>query len=249
MHPTGKRHAVTLRTEKIVKEYGKKRVVDHVSLEVGEGEVVGLLGPNGAGKTTTFHTIVGLISPQQGRILLGDLEITTLPMYLRARLGIGYLAQERSVFRRLSVQDNVMAVLETLDLSRTEREERVGELLGELGLTGLAKRRADSLSGGETRRLEITRALAREPKFMLLDEPFAGIDPKAVQDIQAIVSNLKKRNIGLLVTDHNVRETLAITDRSYILLEGRILTSGTPRDLAANEEVRSNYLGDRFRLD
>lgn len=240
---------MTLRTEKIVKEYGKKRVVDHVSLEVGEGEVVGLLGPNGAGKTTTFHTIVGLISPQQGRILLGDLEITTLPMYLRARLGIGYLTQERSVFRRLSVQDNVMAVLETLDLSRAEREERVGELLGELGLTGLAKRRADSLSGGETRRLEITRALAREPKFMLLDEPFAGIDPKAVQDIQAIVSNLKTRNIGLLVTDHNVRETLAITDRSYILLEGRILTSGTPRDLADNEEVRSNYLGDRFRLD
>lgn len=238
-----------LRTEKIVKEYGKKRVVDHVSLEVGEGEVVGLLGPNGAGKTTTFHTIVGLISPQQGRILLGDSEITTLPMYLRARLGIGYLTQERSVFRRLSVQDNVMAVLETLDLSRAEREERVGELLGELGLTGLAKRRADSLSGGETRRLEITRALAREPKFMLLDEPFAGIDPKAVQDIQAIVSNLKTRNIGLLVTDHNVRETLAITDRSYILLEGRILTSGTPRDLADNEEVRSNYLGDRFRLD
>ncbi len=249
MHLNGKREAVTLRTEKIVKEYGKKRVVDHVSLEVGEGEVVGLLGPNGAGKTTTFHTIVGLISPQQGRILLGDSEITTLPMYLRARLGIGYLAQERSVFRRLSVQDNVMAVLETLDLSRAEREERAGELLGELGLTGLAKRRADSLSGGEARRLEITRALAREPKFMLLDEPFAGIDPKAVQDIQAIVSNLKTRNIGLLVTDHNVRETLAITDRSYILLEGRILTSGTPRDLADNEEVRSNYLGDRFRLD
>lgn len=240
---------MNLRTERIVKEYGSRRVVDHVSLEVCEGEVVGLLGPNGAGKTTTFHTIVGLIVPKEGHIFLGDSEITTLPMYIRARRGIGYLAQERSVFRRLSVLENVMAVLESLDLSREEREDRAEKLLDELGLTMLSGQRADALSGGEARRLEIARALAREPKFMLLDEPFAGIDPKAVQDIQTMISDLKRRNIGLLVTDHNVRETLAITDRSYILTEGSILTSGTPRELAENSEVRKIYLGDRFRLD
>ena len=240
---------MNLRTEQIVKEYGSRRVVDHVSLEVCEGEVVGLLGPNGAGKTTTFHTIVGLIAPKEGHIFLGSSEITTLPMYIRARRGIGYLAQERSVFRRLSVLENVMAVLESLDLSREEREDRAERLLDELGLTVLSGQRADALSGGEARRLEIARALAREPKFMLLDEPFAGIDPKAVQDIQTMISDLKRRNIGLLVTDHNVRETLAITDRSYILTEGSILTSGTPRELAENSEVRRIYLGDRFRLD
>ena len=238
-----------LRTERIVKEYGSRRVVDHVSLEVCEGEVVGLLGPNGAGKTTTFHTIVGLIAPKEGHIFLGDSEITTLPMYIRARRGIGYLAQERSVFRRLSVLENVMAVLESLDLNRGEREDRAEKLLDELGLAALSGQRADALSGGEARRLEIARALAREPKFMLLDEPFAGIDPKAVQDIQTMISDLKRRNIGLLVTDHNVRETLAITDRSYILTEGSILTSGTPRELAEDPEVRKIYLGDRFRLD
>ena len=238
-----------LRTEQLVKYYSRRPVVNGVSLEVGEGEVVGLLGPNGAGKTTTFHLIVGLISPRKGCILLGEEDITDFPMYIRARRGIGYLSQEPSVFRKLTVTQNILAVLETLKMGRTEREARARMMLGELGLTHLADQRADRLSGGETRRLEITRALAREPRFMLLDEPFAGIDPRAVEDIQGIISNLKQRKIGLLITDHNVRETLSITDRSYILSEGRILASGTPRALAEDPDVRRIYLGERFRLD
>lgn len=238
-----------LKARNLVKSYQRQRVVDGVGVEVNPGEVVGLLGPNGAGKTTTFHLIVGLVPSNQGEIFLGNEEITGLPMYIRARKGIGYLAQEPSVFRRLTVKQNILAVLETLHLSHAEQECRLEDLLNELGLSGLADRRADRLSGGEARRLEITRALARRPRFLLLDEPFAGIDPKAVEDIQAIIQTLKNRRIGLLVTDHNVRETLAITDRSYILSNGRILTSGSPVALAENSEVRRVYLGDRFRLD
>lgn len=238
-----------LNARNLVKAYQRRRVVDGVCLEVNPGEVVGLLGPNGAGKTTTFHLIVGLIPCRQGEIYLGGEEITGMPMYVRARKGIGYLAQEPSVFRKLTVEQNILAVLETLQLSRAEQEARLASLLHELGLSNLANRRADGLSGGEARRLEITRALARRPRFLLLDEPFAGIDPKAVEDIQAIIRALKDRRIGLLITDHNVRETLAITDRSYILSSGRILTSGSPIELAENPEVRRVYLGDRFRLD
>jgi lipopolysaccharide export system ATP-binding protein len=238
-----------LKARNLVKAYNRQRVVDGVCLEVNPGEVVGLLGPNGAGKTTTFHLIVGLVPCRQGEIFLGEEEITGMPMYIRARKGIGYLAQEPSIFRKLSVKQNILAVLETLHVSRVEQEARLEALLQELGLSSLANRRADRLSGGEARRLEITRALARRPRFLLLDEPFAGIDPKAVEDIQAIIRTLKDRRIGLLITDHNVRETLAITDRSYILSCGRILTSGNPVELAENPEVRRVYLGDRFRLD
>ena len=238
-----------LRTDSLTKFYNRRPVVNGVSLEVASGEVVGLLGPNGAGKTTSFFLIVGEIAPNSGRIFLGDRDITHLPMFVRARNGIGYLSQEPSVFRKLTVYQNIVAVLETLGLSRSERTERAEHLLGELGLTHLRDQRADRLSGGETRRLEITRALARDPRFLLLDEPFAGIDPKAVEDIQEIIGALKERNIGLLITDHNVRETLSITDRSYILSEGQILRSGTPRGLAEDPEVRRIYLGERFRLD
>ncbi len=238
-----------LRAEGLVKQYRHRRVVNDVSLEVKAGEVVGLLGPNGAGKTTTFYLIVGLIVPQEGHIFMGDMEVTALPMYVRARRGIGYLSQEPSVFRKLTVWQNVLAVLQTLNIPHAEREDRAGVLLDELGLADLAEQRADRLSGGEARRLEISRALAREPKFMLLDEPFAGIDPRTVEDIQGIISDLQRRQIGLLITDHNVRETLAITDCSYILSGGRILASGTPRVLAEDPEVRRIYLGDRFRLD
>ena len=238
-----------LRTEGLVKEYGGRRVVDNVSLEVSGGQVVGLLGPNGAGKTTTFHMIVGLVGPQAGRTFLGDSEITGLPMYVRARKGIGYLSQEPSVFRKLTVLQNVIAVLEVLGIDREERACRADRLLDELGLAPLSGQRADRLSGGEARRLEISRALACDPSFMLLDEPFAGIDPRAVEDIQTIISDLQKRGIGLLITDHNVRETLSITDRSYILSDGRILTEGTPQALADDPEVRRVYLGDRFKLD
>ncbi len=238
-----------MKARNLVKAYNRQRVVDGVGLEVNPGEVVGLLGPNGAGKTTTFHLIVGLIPCRHGKIFLGEEEITGMPMYIRARKGIGYLAQEPSVFRKLSVKQNILAVLETLHVSRVEQEARLEALLQELGLSCLADRRADRLSGGEARRLEITRALARGPGFLLLDEPFAGIDPKAVEDIQAIIRTLRDRRIGLLITDHNVRETLAITDRSYILSSGRILTSGSPVELAENPEVRRVYLGDRFRLD
>ncbi len=238
-----------LKARNLVKAYHRQRVVNGVGVEVNPGEVVGLLGPNGAGKTTTFHLIVGLIPCKRGEIFLGGEKITGMPMYIRARKGIGYLAQEPSVFRKLTVKQNVLAVLETLRLSPEERETRMEALLQELGLSNLANRRADRLSGGEARRLEITRALARRPRFLLLDEPFAGIDPKAVEDIQAIIRSLKERRIGLLITDHNVRETLAITDRSYILSKGKILTSGSPVELAENPEVRRVYLGDRFRLD
>ena len=240
---------MSLAARNLVKQYNKRLVVDGVSIEVQPGEVVGLLGPNGAGKTTTFYLIVGLIRSREGSIHLGEDEITNLPMYIRARRGIGYLAQEPSVFRKLTVAQNIRAVLETVGLPPNELATRLSSLLEELGLTDLAEQRADRLSGGEARRLEITRALAREPKFLLLDEPFAGIDPKAVEDIQAIISDLKRRGIGLLITDHNVRETLAITDRSYIMSEGKILTSGSPQMLAANAEVRRIYLGEKFRLD
>ena len=238
-----------LRTQGLVKEYSGRRVVGDVSLEVGKGQVVGLLGPNGAGKTTTFHMIVGLVAPQAGRIYLGESDITGLPMYVRARRGIGYLSQEPSIFRKLTVLQNVLAVLEVLDIDREERASRADRLLDELGLAPLSGQRADRLSGGEARRLEISRALACDPCFMLLDEPFAGIDPKAVEDIQTIISGLQRRGIGLLITDHNVRETLSITDRSYILSDGEILKEGTPQALADDPEVKRVYLGDRFRLD
>ena len=229
--------------------YGRRVVVKRVDLHVDSGEVVGLLGPNGAGKTTTFHAIVGLIRPDGGEIRLGDTEITKMPTYKRARKGIGYLSQESSVFRRLTVTQNVEAILETTSLTRVEIKERAGVLLNELGLEALSRSYADQLSGGESRRLEIARALARDPLFLLLDEPFSGIDPKAVEDIQNMVIDLKSKGIGILITDHNVRETLSITDRSYILSDGEILASGTATGIAENETVRSVYLGDRFRLD
>lgn len=238
-----------LQAQNLVKRYSRREVVSSVNLVVEPGEVVGLLGPNGAGKTTCFYLIVGAISLDGGQILLGEMDITALPMYRRARAGIGYLAQESTVFRKLTVFDNVLAVLEYVALSKQERLERTREVLEDLRLSHLSAQRADSLSGGETRRLEIARALAQKPLFMLLDEPFAGVDPRAVEDIQALVADLKRRNIGILITDHNVRETLAITDRSYLLSEGKILLSGTPRELAESEDARRIYLGERFRLD
>ncbi|MFT5365841.1 MAG: lipopolysaccharide export system ATP-binding protein [Candidatus Latescibacterota bacterium] len=240
---------MSLKAVNLVKSYGRRCVVNGIDLNVDAGEVVGLLGPNGAGKTTSFFMIVGAIAPDQGRILLGDTDLTQWPMYKRARKGIGYLAQEPTVFRKLSVWENVMAVLEHIEKDRALRTQRVELVLDELGLTHLKKQRADSLSGGETRRLEIARALVQDPQFILLDEPFAGIDPKAVEDIQAIIIQLKARGIGVLITDHNVRETLSITDRSYILSEGQILVSGSPKELAENAEARRIYLGERFRLD
>jgi len=238
-----------LEVRALSKTFGGLKAVEDVDLRVEEGEIVSLIGPNGAGKTTTFHMIVGLIAPRRGRVYLGDEEITTLPMYQRARRGVGYLSQEPSVFRKLTVRQNLQAVVETMGLPKRQQEDRCDVLLNELELTALAGQRADRLSGGETRRLEITRALAREPRVMLMDEPFAGIDPRAVEDIQGMVEGLRRKGISVLITDHNVRETLSITDRSYILSEGRILASGTPRMLADDEEVRRIYLGDRFRLD
>ena len=240
---------MNLRAEGLVKKYARRVVVDRVNLIVTPGEIVGLLGPNGAGKTTCFYLIVGAISSNAGHIFLGDRDITALPMYRRARLGIGYLAQETTVFRKMTVLDNVLSVLEYGDLNKAQRLDRARAALEDLGIGHLSHQRADSLSGGETRRLEIARALARDPLFMLLDEPFAGIDPRAVEDIQHIIAELQRRNIGVLITDHNVRETLAITDRSYLLSEGKILLSGTPRALASSAEARRIYLGDRFRLD
>jgi lipopolysaccharide export system ATP-binding protein len=240
---------VNLRAEGLVKKYARRLIVDQVSLIVNPGEIVGLLGPNGAGKTTCFYLIVGAISSNAGHIFLGDRDITTLPMYRRARLGIGYLAQESTVFRKMTVLENILSVLEYGKMSEVERAERARKVLKDLGVGHLSHQRADSLSGGETRRLEIARALSRDPLFMLLDEPFAGVDPRAVEDIQNIIAELKRRNIGVLITDHNVRETLAITDRSYLLSEGKILLSGTPRALAASDKARRIYLGDRFRLD
>jgi lipopolysaccharide export system ATP-binding protein len=230
------------------KTYRRRPVVDGVSVQLREGEIVGLLGPNGAGKTTTFHMILGLVPQNSGRIYLDGEEITDLPMYRRARKGLGYLAQEPSVFRKLTVEENVMAILQTLPGSRRERQERLERLLDELGLKPLRKSKAYALSGGERRRLEITRALVTRPRYILLDEPFAGIDPIAVDDIQAIVRDLRRRGIGVLITDHNVRETLSITDRAYIMFEGRIKRSGTAEELINDPEARRLYLGEDFRL-
>jgi lipopolysaccharide export system ATP-binding protein len=239
----------TLHTESLTKSYSGRTVVRNVNLDVSSGEVVGLLGPNGAGKTTTFGMVVGLTGPDSGRVLLDDQDVTHDPMYVRARKGIGYLPQEPSIFRGLTVEQNVLAILETLPIDAATRRARLAELLAELGLTPLARARAYTLSGGERRRVEITRALVNRPKFILLDEPFAGIDPIAVADIQKIVVHLKDRGIGVLVTDHNVRETLKMTDRAYIVHDGVIFKSGTPSSLAADEEVKRIYLGADFRLD
>ncbi len=237
-----------LYTENLVKKYHKRAVVDHVSIEVEQGEIVGLLGPNGAGKTTSFYMIVGLIRPREGKIYLDNEDITALPVYMRARRGIGYLAQEASVFRNLSVENNLRAVLELSEFSKYEQAERLESLLSEFGLQKIRKSKGIQLSGGERRRTEIARALALKPKFILLDEPFAGIDPIAVEDIQGIVSHLKNKNIGILITDHNVHETLSITDRAYLLFEGSILKSGTSSQLAEDELVRKVYLGKSFEL-
>ncbi len=224
-------------------------MVKGVSVEVNQGEIVGLLGPNGAGKTTTFYMITGMIRPNSGRIFLGEKNLTKLPMYKRARMGIGYLPQEASIFRKLTVEQNILAILEMLPLSKAERKERLAAHLNELGVSHLAKSRGYNLSGGERRRVEIARALVTRPKFLLLDEPFAGIDPIAVQDIQGIIHQLKQKNIGILITDHNVHETLSITDRAYLLYEGTVLKSGTAEFLANDEEARRLYLGDKFRLN
>ena len=239
----------SLSCDMLAKVYRKRRVVDGVSLHVETGDVVGLLGPNGAGKTTTFYMIVGFIKPASGKVHLDDTEITRLPMYQRARRGIGYLPQEASIFRRMTVEDNVRAILQTMPLDKSEREERCERLLDELGVAHIRKSRGYQLSGGERRRVEIARALATDPSFILLDEPFAGIDPIAVQDIQTIVRGLKDRGLGVLITDHNVHETLSITDRAYILHEGRIAVSGTPEEIVADEDARRIYLGDTFRLE
>jgi ABC-type (unclassified) transport system, ATPase component len=237
-----------LRTENLVKRYRSRVVVKGVSIEVEQGEIVGLLGPNGAGKTTSFYMIVGLISPNEGSIFLDDVDITKEPVYRRAQKGIGYLAQEASVFRKLSVEDNIRGVLEMTKLDKHQQEERVETLLQEFGLNKIRKSLGYQLSGGERRRTEIARALAINPKFILLDEPFAGVDPIAVEDIQSIVSKLKEKNIGILVTDHNVHETLSITDRAYLLFEGNILKAGTSKELAEDEQVRKVYLGKNFEL-
>jgi len=239
----------TLKAADLVKKYKKRTVVNEVAIDVRQGEIVGLLGPNGAGKTTTFYMIVGMVRPNGGRVFFADREITTMPMYERARLGIGYLPQEASVFRRLSVRDNLMAVLEMSNLSRGEQEEKCDRLLEDFGLTHVVKSKGYVLSGGERRRTEIARALALDPKFMLLDEPFAGIDPIAVEEIMRIIGTLKSKNIGILITDHNVHETLSITDRSYLLFEGRILKSGSAEFLANDPEARKLYLGEKFKLD
>ncbi len=232
----------------LLKRFGQRRVVDTVSFDIQRGEVVGLLGPNGAGKTTSFYMMVGLLRPDGGRIFLEGEEITDLPMYKRCRMGIGYLPQESSVFRKLTVEENLLAILETLDLSHDERVERLRELLQELDLTPLARHKAFTLSGGERRRLEITRALITSPRYLLLDEPFTGIDPIAIGDIQEIIARLRERGIGILITDHNVRETLAITDRAYILYDGKLMVSGTAMELAQNPVAREIYLGEKFSL-
>src|SRR6056297_1400287 len=232
-----------LYTKRLVKKYGKRTVVKGVDIEVRQGEIVGLLGPNGAGKTTTFYMMVGLIAPDSGRVHLDDRNVTRVPMYKRARLGVGYLAQEPSIFRKLTVEENVLAILETLDLSKSERKKRLEELLRELSLERLRKSKAYALSGGERRRLEITRALVQRPKFMLLDEPFAGIDPIAVNDIQQIVRGVRERGIGVIISDHNVEQTLDIVDRAYIMYEGRIRVSGSVSELVWNDEVAQIYLG------
>jgi lipopolysaccharide export system ATP-binding protein len=239
---------VKLHTSHIKKSYKGRDVVKGVTIEVNQGEIVGLLGPNGAGKTTSFYMIVGLVKPDEGTVYLDDTDITYFPMYKRSQLGIGYLPQEVSVFRKLSVEDNIMAILEMTEMTKEERKEKLEQLLEEFHLTHVRKNLGNRLSGGEKRRTEIARALATNPKFVLLDEPFAGVDPIAVEDIQSIVSELRKRNIGILITDHNVQETLSITDRAYLLFEGSILKSGTAEELAADEQVRRVYLGQNFEL-
>ena len=237
-----------LRAENVIKQYGPRTVVKGVSFEVGQGEIVGLLGPNGAGKTTSFYMVVGLVKPTEGKIFLDDQDITELPVFKRAQQGVGYLAQEASIFRQLTVEENIMAVLEMTKMTKAQRREKTESLLEEFSLTHVRKNPGQVLSGGERRRTEIARALAVDPKFILLDEPFAGVDPIAVEEIQRIVAQLKHRNIGILITDHNVNETLSITDRAYLLYEGNILKSGTPEDLAADEDVREKYLGTNFEL-
>lgn len=237
-----------LRAENLVKKYKKRTVVDHISVTVNQGEIVGLLGPNGAGKTTSFYMIVGLIKPNDGRIFLNEEEITDLPMYRRAKKGIGYLAQEASVFRKLTVEDNLLAVLEMTQLTKAEQKDKMESLLEEFSLTHVRKNLGMVLSGGERRRTEIARALAVDPSFVLLDEPFAGVDPIAVEEIQGIVGQLKNKNIGILITDHNVNETLSITDRAYLMFEGKLLKAGTAEELAADEQVRKVYLGKHFEL-
>jgi lipopolysaccharide export system ATP-binding protein len=239
---------LVLRTDNLVKKYGKRTVVSHVSIHLEQGEIVGLLGPNGAGKTTTFYMTVGLIVPNEGSIYLGDQDITRFPVYKRAQHGIGYLAQEASIFRKMSVEDNIKSVLEFTDKTPDERKKKLEELIAEFGLEKVRKNQGDRLSGGERRRAEIARCLAIDPKFIMLDEPFAGVDPIAVQDIQSIVAQLKYRNIGILITDHNVDETLSITDRAYLLFEGRVLFQGTAEELADNPVVREKYLGRDFEL-
>ena len=237
-----------LRTEDLVKKYKSRTVVNHVSIDVSQGEIVGLLGPNGAGKTTTFYMTVGLVMPNHGRIFIDDREITDEPIYKRARLGIGYLAQEESIFRKMTVEDNILSVLEMTGLSKDEQHTKLESLIDEFGLHKVRRNEGERLSGGERRRAEIARCLAIDPKFIMLDEPFAGVDPIAVQDIQAIVAKLKNRNIGILITDHNVNETLSITDRAYLLFEGKVLFEGSAEELAANEIVREKYLGRDFIL-
>ena len=237
-----------LRSENIVKIYGEKRVVKGVSVEVNKGEIVGLLGPNGAGKTTSFYMIVGLIKPNEGKVFLDGEDISSLPMYKRAQMGIGYLSQESSIFRKMTVEDNLLAVLEMTKLTKEKQKQKCEDLLNEFGLLKIRKNIGGLLSGGERRRTEIARCLATDPSFVLLDEPFAGVDPIAVEDIQKIVSDLKKRNIGILITDHNVHETLSITDRAYLLYEGKILKSGTSEELVSDEMVRKLYLGKNFEL-
>lgn len=237
-----------LRTENLVKKYKSRTVVNHVSIEVGQGEIVGLLGPNGAGKTTSFYMTVGLVVPNEGKIFLGDEDISKLPVYKRARKGIAYLAQEPSIYRKMSVEDNIMSVLEMTGKSKEEQKAKLEELINEFRLHKVRKNNGDQLSGGERRRAEIARCLAIDPKFIMLDEPFAGVDPIAVRDIQAIVAKLKYKNIGILITDHNVYETLSITDRAYLLYEGKVLYQGTAEQLAENEVVREKYLGKDFEL-
>ena len=238
-----------LRVENLVKYYGKRQVVREVCINVNQGEIVGLLGPNGAGKTTTFYIIVGMVRPNGGDIYLNDAKMTKMPMYRRARLGIGYLSQEPSIFRKLTVEENLISILQMLKLSVREQEGRLQNLLEEFGLTHIRKNKAYNLSGGERRRVEISRALVLNPKFLLLDEPFAGIDPIAVDDIQNIIKNLKEKGIGILITDHNVHETLEITDRAYLLYDGRVIKSGTSEFLANDSETKALYLGDKFKLN
>jgi len=237
-----------LKTESLVKRYGGRSVVNSVNLEIKRGEIVGLLGPNGAGKTTTFYMVVGLIQPDEGRVSFDDREITNMPMYRRSREGIGYLCQENSIFSKLTVEENIMAILETMPVSRQARKQRLKQLLEELSISHLAKNKSYTLSGGERRRLEITRALVTEPSFLLLDEPFSGIDPIAVFEAQKIIQGLKDKGLGILLTDHSVRETLAITDRSYVMYEGKILISGTSKELISNPKARQIYLGEQFTM-